>query len=73
VATDDLSAASRAAHTLKGGCGYVGAVRLAELCAAVELAAEFGDAKAAAAGVAAIEAELATLTEALRRLSGSPM
>lgn len=33
---DDLAAAAQAAHRLKSASGFLGAVRLAELCAAVE-------------------------------------
>jgi HPt (histidine-containing phosphotransfer) domain-containing protein len=63
----DAPAMSMTAHTLKGGCGYVGARRLAKLCEQVERAAESGDLNQAEASVAAIEVELVTLTEALKQ------
>lgn len=68
VDDNDLVAVSMVAHTLRGGCGYVGATRLAELCAVVESAAESGDVTEAGAGIAAIEAELATLTALLNEV-----
>jgi HPt (histidine-containing phosphotransfer) domain-containing protein len=68
VDDNDLVAVSMVAHTLKGGCGYVGATRLADLCAEVESAAESGDVTEAGAGIEAIEGELATLTGLLNEV-----
>lgn len=41
---DDIEAAADAAHRLKSASGFVGARRLAELCAAVEAGSTAGDA-----------------------------
>ena len=60
-----------AAHTLKGGCWYVGAVRLGELCALLEEDAESENLIDAAASVAGIEAELVALREAMEGALGN--
>lgn len=40
LASSDAGALAMAAHSLKGGCAYVGADRLAELCSNLESVAE---------------------------------
>lgn len=62
-------AASMAAHTLKGGCGYVGATRLYELCEEVEAAIAAGDFDAAAEGADRMDREVPVL----RRLIGQEL
>lgn len=67
LADADGEAVSRTAHTLKGGCPYVGAVRLYELCEAVETAIAAGDFDRAAAGVDQIDREVPALRRAIDR------
>lgn len=67
LAESDHEAVSMAAHNLKGGCWYVGAARLAELCALLEDDAESGNLSDAAASVSGIETELEALREAMAR------
>ncbi|MDP1891123.1 MAG: Hpt domain-containing protein [Gemmatimonadaceae bacterium] len=47
LATGDTARASTAFHTLRSGCGQLGARRLEELCAAGEQLAKHGDVAAA--------------------------
>lgn len=49
LATGDTSRAATALHTLRSGCGQLGARRLEELCAAGEQMAKHGDIAAALA------------------------
>lgn len=65
VAAGDAPAVSMVAHTLRGGCGYVGASRLAELCSVLDGKAEQGDLSDAPRQVCAIEEELKDLRVAL--------
>lgn len=58
-----------AAHTLKGGCGYVGATRLYELCEEVEAAIAAGDFDAAAKSADGMDREVPVL----RRLIGQEL
>ena len=67
LAKSDHEAVSMAAHNLKGGCWYVGAERLAELCALLEDDAESGNLSHAAASVSGIETELEALREAVAK------
>ena len=67
LAESDYEAVSMAAHNLKGGCWYVGAARLAELCALLEDDAESGNLSDAAASVSGIETELEALREAMAK------
>lgn len=60
-----------AAHTLKGGCWYVGAKRLAELCELLEESAEAGDLTDVDAGVVGIENELVAVRAAIERALGT--
>jgi len=72
VSSADAAAVSMAAHTLKGGCSYVGATRMWELCERLELTAERGDLSGAATQLAAIETEIEALSAALRmEISGN--
>ncbi len=64
----DAEAASRAAHTLRGGAANIGARALSEACATAESAAGAGDLVAAAAAVEVAKAELARVVAAGRAL-----
>lgn len=61
----DGEAVSMAAHTLKGGCGYVGALRLYELCEEVEAAIAVGDFGAAAKSTDRIDREVPVLRQSV--------
>ena len=63
----DAKGVAMAAHTLKGGCSYVGAKRLHAICAQMESAAEIGDLSKAGSDLRALEAELAAVGAALSR------
>jgi signal transduction histidine kinase/CheY-like chemotaxis protein/HPt (histidine-containing phosphotransfer) domain-containing protein len=65
LAANDLPAARRAAHTLKGTAGNLAAVQLAEIAKGAEQAAAAGDAAASQAALPRLEA---SLTRALREL-----
>ncbi|KAA0581685.1 response regulator [Azospirillum sp. Sh1] len=65
----DLSAAKSIAHELKSVAGNVGARRLSESADAVQIAAQRGDAAAAAAEVPVLRAELALVLDSARRLA----
>ncbi|MEX2588476.1 MAG: Hpt domain-containing protein [Actinomycetota bacterium] len=65
LAQNDMDAVGMAAHTLKGGCPYVGAIRLYELCEAVEAAAAAGDPEGAAQGSDRIESEVPVLRRSI--------
>ncbi|WP_434614842.1 response regulator [Azospirillum sp. B2RO_4] len=64
----DLSAAKSIAHELKSVAGNVGARRLSESADSVQIAAQRGDAAAAAAEVPVLRAELALVLDSARRL-----
>ena len=64
----DLSAAKSIAHELKSVAGNVGARRLSDSADAVQIAAQRGDAAAAAAEVPVLRAELALVLDSARRL-----
>ena len=59
IADGDLRAAATAFHTMRSGCGQLGARRLEELCASAERAAKGGDVAGAASLLASVETELA--------------
>lgn len=65
LAGRDGKAVSMAAHTLKGGCGYVGASRLYELCEEVEAAIAVGDFDAAAGSTDRIDREMPVLRRSI--------
>jgi HPt (histidine-containing phosphotransfer) domain-containing protein len=67
LAESDYEAVSMAAHNLKGGCWYVGAARLAELCALLEDDAESGNLSDGASSVSGIETELEAVREAMAK------
>lgn len=67
LAGGDGDAVSRTAHTLKGGCPYVGAVRLYELCEEVEAAMAAGDFEGAAEMVDQIDREVPALRSSIDR------
>lgn len=66
LSTNNAPAVAMAAHTLKGGCCYVGAARLGELCAALDLRADSGDLSDASERVAEISNELHRFRAALQ-------
>ena len=57
VATGDSAAAAMAFHTLRSGCGQLGAHRLDALCAVAERSAKQGDLAGAAEQLTGIHAE----------------
>ncbi|MHB1312867.1 MAG: Hpt domain-containing protein [Gemmatimonadaceae bacterium] len=59
LAAGDLVAVATAFHTLRSGCGQLGARQLEELCALGERAAKAGSTQDASALLAQVEAELA--------------
>lgn len=54
LATGDTARAATAFHTLRSGCGQLGARRLEELCAAGEQMAKHGDVAAASAQLSVV-------------------
>lgn len=63
LASDDLSVTATACHTLRSGCGQLGARTLEALCAACEQAAKRGEREPLAALVGEIEAESRRVVE----------
>lgn len=59
LASGDSLGASTAFHTLRSGCGQLGARRLEELAASAERLSKHGDIAGAAAQLGAVEAEFA--------------
>lgn len=59
LAAGDLAAVATAFHTMRSGCGQLGARELEELCALGERSAKAGSAPDAGALLARVEAELA--------------
>jgi len=59
LAGGDLVAVATAFHTMRSGCGQLGARELEELCALGERAAKAGSTQDAAAVLVRVEAELA--------------
>ncbi len=62
VANDGIAAGEQAVvatafHTMRSGCGQLGARHLEQLCANAERAAKHGDLSAAAAGLAEVRVE----------------
>jgi len=66
VARSDVPAIRRAAHSLKGTSASLGATELSGRCAELEQRSRNGEVGDATADVAAIEAELSAVSEALR-------
>jgi signal transduction histidine kinase/DNA-binding response OmpR family regulator/HPt (histidine-containing phosphotransfer) domain-containing protein len=66
VARGDLGAAARAAHTLKGSCGAVGAMRMAGLAGEIEAAAVADRAETLTATAAEMERSFDEVRTALR-------
>ena len=69
LATGDLVTVATAFHTMRSGCGQLGARGLEELCARGERAAKAGSTQEAAAWLVRVEAEL-TLVLAWFRAQG---
>ena len=69
VASGDLEGAAFAAHALTGSCGVLGALELARLCAAIEVAGRQGDRETAAAHVAALSLLYDRTCAALRQIA----
>jgi HPt (histidine-containing phosphotransfer) domain-containing protein len=67
----DFALAKRAAHTLVGASANMGAVRLEELAAAMERAAEGGDAVTLRSLVAAARKRVASTMAELETLNGT--
>ena len=69
-AAGDAAAVRNAAHSLKSSSANLGAVRLAELCKAIEHAARAGVLRGDLPGVEDIEREFEALRPALEREAG---
>ena len=72
VAAGSVEGLVRPAHSLKSNAANVGATRLAGLCRDLEGDARAGTVDSPAERVAAIEAELGAVRDALRTARGSP-
>lgn len=59
IAGGDTGAAATAFHTMRSGCGQLGARRLEQLCADAERTAKTGDVEGTSALLDLVEAELA--------------
>jgi two-component system cell cycle response regulator DivK len=70
LAAGDAAALAGAAHAMKSSSAQLGAVALADACAATEDAAERGDAPTAKACLSRVEAEYAAFRERLSRHAG---
>jgi HPt (histidine-containing phosphotransfer) domain-containing protein len=68
LAADDPDALVRPAHTLKSSSASLGALELAERCRQLEASAKSGSLDGAAASIAAIEAEVGRVIDALEAL-----
>ncbi len=68
LTTRDARAAKRAAHTLKGSGGIIGAEGLRVRCVAIERAAAAGDLASVAAQLPALEEQRTTTLARLREL-----
>jgi HPt (histidine-containing phosphotransfer) domain-containing protein len=66
VATGDAGVAATALHTMRSGCGQLGARRLEELCATGEREAKHGDLAAVNTRLGEIDAEYARCLEWFR-------
>lgn len=64
----DMDQLRRAAHSLKGASGNIGAARLAELCGSLETAAVEGRGKAVAEALVPVRAELRDVRDAVARM-----
>lgn len=68
VAREDWQALSAAAHSLKGSCGSLGAVRMAELCGRLERYGRSGGTRADAERILTdLDGEAELVCEALKR------
>jgi HPt (histidine-containing phosphotransfer) domain-containing protein len=61
----DASSVERVAHTLKGSCGNMGALKMAAICAELEDIGHSGELERAPAFVERLEAEFARVRRAL--------
>ncbi len=66
IATGDVNVVGDMAHSIKGSCGNIGAIRLQGLCQTLETAARSGSAPDAVAQYELIEAEFRAVREVLR-------
>jgi CheY-like chemotaxis protein/HPt (histidine-containing phosphotransfer) domain-containing protein len=62
---DDAEAVERIAHTLKGSCGNMGALRLAEICENLQVIGHSGDLSEASELIEQLEAEFGRVRQAL--------
>jgi HPt (histidine-containing phosphotransfer) domain-containing protein len=67
-AAGDLAALERAAHSIKGSAGNIGARHLQSLCRDAEAAARAADLAATRAAVDQVDAEVARVSDAIERL-----
>jgi len=65
LSVGDTLAVAKAAHTMKSSAGYLGALRMGELCKVVEARGREGDAPAVTRGVEALHAEYERVQKAL--------
>jgi two-component system sensor histidine kinase/response regulator len=68
VASADVQALARAAHTLGGSCANLGCRRMSDLCARLEVRGRAGSVEGGPALLAALEAELRAVTPELEGL-----
>jgi HPt (histidine-containing phosphotransfer) domain-containing protein len=66
----DLDTVERMAHSIKGSAANIGACTLEQTSAMLEQAARRADPTAVAEAIPAVQAEMARVMEAIRRLTG---
>jgi PAS domain S-box-containing protein len=65
LAAGDAQAVGKAAHALKGGCAYVGATRMSDLCKRLEERGRAGSLEGMAEGLSELEEEYGRVSRAL--------
>jgi HPt (histidine-containing phosphotransfer) domain-containing protein len=71
LAGGEAGAVAKAAHALKGGCHYVGATRMAELCNKLEDLGHAGAVEGMQAHLSALEREFGRVRRFLETEKGS--
>ena len=72
LAASDLSAICLVAHTLKSSSASIGAVKLSQLCADIEVMSRNGRSEGLADAIAAFNSEVTDVQAALDRILDSP-
>jgi len=70
IGSDNVDAVRRAAHSFKGSCGNLGALHLANLCAALEYKARENNLSTLGEDLADIEAEFLIVKQRMRAYLG---